>query len=680
MSAEFWAALFKSENDEGEDDYAKNPVFQGIISLLREDLNENIGEANAIGEELRAAITAAFDNDGKVDEAEYEKIKEYFRQLNELMARAEQEAKSEAEFVKRRMTFDKGQNLSYEAMMDYINENVIPQRQEELDFWEDNYKQNRYALEYKYQRDYEAADSDEARAAVDQKYNEVLGGQYASGGQISFEALDAELARKQAEVYSAYDEGIMAMMDTTLHESDISEADALIERLAGKVLSGSMSEQDARNVLSASGYTKGTGLFGTDVLGERSQASQANEYWQREIAALGGREAIEGRIDYYNSVGAEEDANRLAMLLAKSDFFQGANLSTASNNALWWVAGSDVTENNMIAPQAGEEEQPPNTIPLRLDEYGEPVMHTQAQETTALPSPDELLSGGASPYTIPMTIEGAEAAAALAHEQAQSELDSEGDVTIQTEADTQGFDALPSPDELAKMYGISTTVNVEATPEQTASPYTIPLTLEGAGAEASTARSEMDSILEPPIDTSVAFPGAVSVAASVYQSIKSQFKDIIQHVQIVTHGGSYPGMATGGRATEPVVYAEAGPEWFIPERHDRNTANLIAMAAHASGFSLAELATMSGARLFADGGTVGGSLPSLGWSEMDYSDSSSSGDSSGGNTYDVHYAPVIHAENAEGVDKALQDDKKRLKKLLKEIDEERELIGSVVSY
>ena len=41
---------------------------------------------------------------------------------------------------------------------------------------------------------------------------------------------------------------------------------------------------------------------------------------------------------------------------------------------------------------------------------------------------------------------------------------------------------------------------------------------------------------------------------------------------------------------------------------------------------------------------------------------------------------MIHAENAEGVDRVLSEDKKRLKRLLKELEEERELLGSVVSY
>lgn len=213
----------------------------------------------------------------------------------------------------------------------------------------------------------------------------------------------------------------------------------------------------------------------------------------------------------------------------------------------------------------------------------------------------------------------------------------------------------------------------------------MPVEITGAGDAASAARSEAEGILATPINSFITFPNAGSSASSARSTIQGYFSNpITQHVQVVTHNVSLPGMATGGRATEPVVYGEAGPEWFIPERHDKNTANLIAMAAHASGFSLAELATMGGARMFADGGSFGSSsiptLETLVWADMDYSSMDGDGSADSGNKYDVHYAPVIHAENAEGVDRVLSEDKKRLKRLLKELEEERELLGSVVRY
>ena len=150
------------------------------------------------------------------------------------------------------------------------------------------------------------------------------------------------------------------------------------------------------------------------------------------------------------------------------------------------------------------------------------------------------------------------------------------------------------------------------------------------------------------------------------------------------------GMAEGGRADEPVVFGEAGPEWFIPEGHTKRTAELLMQAAEASGYSWSDLASMSGAKMFADGGVIGHSefsafsddaIPELDWGELTpvgYSDGGSGGESV--SPVQVQYSPVINAENADGVDEVLQQDKDRLRQMLEELIEERDLIESVRAY
>ena len=209
------------------------------------------------------------------------------------------------------------------------------------------------------------------------------------------------------------------------------------------------------------------------------------------------------------------------------------------------------------------------------------------------------------------------------------------------------------------------------------------MTINGAAA-AQAAKSEAEGVFASPIEGSVDITNASSEGASARSEIEGQLDNITANVSVRVGGGlgtnHMAAMADGGRATEPAIYGEAGPEWFIPERHDANTAKLIAAAAHASGFSLAELAARSGARLFAEGGVFGNSSiadsAALAWGSLDYG-GSGSGDNT---TFDVHYNPVIHAENADGVDQALRADKKRMKQLLQELMEERELYKSVVSY
>lgn len=680
MSAEYWTWLFKGANDAG-DEYAENPIFQGLLQLIEEDYEENIAEVEAIGKDLRGAITAAFDNDGKIDDEEYEKIKNYFRQLNEAMARAKQEAENEAEMAAIRADIDKAQNLSYEAMMDYLKDDLYPRRQKKLDEIERTAKEEAFARQIQYERDYAAAETPEEKAAVSQHYNELLGGEYAKDGYLSMEWMEPLVAARMAEVYSWYDPQILRLMEPTLHEGDLGEANALIERLVGNVQSGSMSERDAQNALGESQYSRGTGLFGTGFLGEDSQAAQASEYWQREIAALGGRDAVEQRIQTYRAAGYDDTADQLAMILSKSDFWD--NYVSGART----MAAENMESGSYEQMAAILRETNTKLTPEGMLEY----MHMAAEEWFIEPDWRNML--GDSFYE--QMMEAATGAGFGNIDEWLKNLESTGELTIDaTTLQQEPGATLPSQDELARMgyYNLDNGVSQEQSPYTIGfdgtvapEPYTIPMTVEGAGEAASAARSEAEGILATPINSFVTFPNAGSSASSARSTIQGYFSNpITQHVQVVTHNVSLPGMATGGRATEPVVYGEAGPEWFIPERHDKNTANLIAMAAHASGFSLAELATMGGARMFADGGSFGSSsiptLETLVWADMDYSSMDGDGSTYRGNKYDVHYAPVIHAENAEGVDRVLSEDKKRLKRLLKELEEERELLGSVVRY
>lgn len=85
--------------------------------------------------------------------------------------------------------------------------------------------------------------------------------------------------------------------------------------------------------------------------------------------------------------------------------------------------------------------------------------------------------------------------------------------------------------------------------------------------------------------------------------------------------------AEGGRADSASIFGEAGAEWAIPERHDERTAELLKEAAMASGFTWAELLDARGG-LNAGGSYRGGTLV---------------------------YSPTIYANDASGVEKALED-------------------------
>jgi len=110
--------------------------------------------------------------------------------------------------------------------------------------------------------------------------------------------------------------------------------------------------------------------------------------------------------------------------------------------------------------------------------------------------------------------------------------------------------------------------------------------------------------------------------------------------------------ADGGRATEPSVFGEAGPEWAIPEEHSQRTADLLNAAREASGFTWSNLI-----------GRYGG-LNANAQSQ----------------SVVITYSPTINAQNADGVDKALALDKARIVKLMKEALSELKMRNEVEVY
>lgn len=106
--------------------------------------------------------------------------------------------------------------------------------------------------------------------------------------------------------------------------------------------------------------------------------------------------------------------------------------------------------------------------------------------------------------------------------------------------------------------------------------------------------------------------------------------------------------AEGGRATSASIFGEAGPEWAIPEQHSERTAELLNAARAASGFSWGEILTRFGGL---------NSNPA-------------------NQTTTFVYSPVIHAQDASGVEEVLRADKARMEKWF----EEKKMRDSVEVY
>lgn len=138
-----------------------------------------------------------------------------------------------------------------------------------------------------------------------------------------------------------------------------------------------------------------------------------------------------------------------------------------------------------------------------------------------------------------------------------------------------------------------------------------------------------------------------SNAAAVKSQIVNTFgTPITQQVQVqvsgavanATGGYSLRPHAEGGRSDVPALFGEAGAEWAIPERHTERTANLLASAAKASGFTWGELISRTGGL--------------------------NAGDGSRSETF--IYSPTIYASDASGVSGALQNSKADFEKWWRE--------------
>lgn len=135
--------------------------------------------------------------------------------------------------------------------------------------------------------------------------------------------------------------------------------------------------------------------------------------------------------------------------------------------------------------------------------------------------------------------------------------------------------------------------------------------------------------------------GGTEAMASELSSMQSEANRGVT-VPVRTSGGGLPArmstFAEGGRATEPSILGEAGPEWAIPEEHSERTAELLDAARQASGFSWSELLSRNGG-LNGDANNV---------------------------VVNTTYAPTINAGDSEGVEAALAADKERVEQVVRQ--------------
>ena len=163
----------------------------------------------------------------------------------------------------------------------------------------------------------------------------------------------------------------------------------------------------------------------------------------------------------------------------------------------------------------------------------------------------------------------------------------------------------------------------------------------GAAAETSLMTGYGDPTLDATVDSAGISSDATSAGSSAVSALYAAWGSPTLTAKVsysgIRSGSSLFGgskfslFAEGGRATEASIFGEAGPEWAIPEEHTDRVANLFNAAREAAGFTWPELIARNG------GLNAGGGTPAQ-----------------------IIYSPTIYANDANGVEQKLIEDKERL--------------------
>ena len=634
----FMEALFGGEGV-AEDD----PAYQTIINALGEDYEGTVANAQAIGQKLRDALTAAF-ADGTITPEERANIMSVVEEMNSAMAEAQRQAEEDAAYADMQVLLHKAQTASLDQVVEYGKE-IQSERDSRLQELEDEYIRSRAVSERVLGRKVEAgtmtqAEMDDALAAYDAQYE------------------------KQRAFYSSnYDDALGRLWESVIRESDLSGAYGDLETLAQRVMSGEVGAEDAVKLFQNAGY--GGNWYAGEGGSADSQRSQLAQYLAREIAGYGGYEGIREKADYYEQAGDKERADYFRRLYAMDQI--NNNFSQLS------VKDFDGTLDSLF--NFGKKDQVVSDVTYRgkksgEDEFNEYMAPYLGEYT--LESAREILS----------QYEDVEAMLHAAADGADNEdvrgmYDALGDDAkerfrtaidwVFENLDMSWFNP-ENTQEIASMLLGGEPVPVAVEPvvepgsvEEAAGEQTIPAAVEAEGTEET--RGEIEETMQENVVQSI----DVTDNGSGYAQ-RAEFEDmfgepIVQQVIVSRTGagvkaglqnkekGAGNGLtafAEGGRADVPSIFGEAGPEWAVPEEHSARTAALLDAARAASGFSWPELLNLTG------------------------------GLNAGANRQptQIVYSPTIYANDAAGVEQKLKEDKTRLEKWLAE----RQMNEEMVTY
>ena len=625
----FMEALFGGEGV-AEDD----PAYQTIINALGEDYEGTVANAEALGQKLRDALTAAFD-DGTITPEERANIMSVVEEMNTAMAEAQRQAEEDAAYADMQVLLHKAQTASLDQVVEYGKE-IQSERDSRLQELEDEYIRSRATSERVLGRKVDAgtmtqAEMDDALAAYDARYE------------------------SQKAFYSSnYDDALGRLWGSVIRESDMSGVYGDLETLAQRVMRGDVSAEDAAKVFQSAGYGAnwyaGEGTF-WDKSTDRSQLAQ---YLAREIASYGGYEGVLSKADEYDKSGNSAMADYLRQLYTmdqiNNNFVKTGVVGISGVGAL--LSGG--AEDKVVA-YAGQNRAYTQAAKGEFDEYMAPYLGeytlesaknviSQYGELQELMQ-DVLAEGSGFDFDKSKLSDAAKIELKNMNRWAAANYD-----LGQIQADELGGQNGDNLYALASLLGGRAGENEK----------TYRIAVEAEGTEKT--RGEIEETMQKNVVQNI----DVTDNGSGYAQ-RAEFEDmfgtpIVQQVIVSQSRGSQASgrrggkaadntltaFAEGGRADVPSIFGEAGPEWAVPEEHSARTAALLDAARAASGFSWPELLSLTG------------------------------GLNAGANRQptQIVYSPTIYASDAAGVEQKLKEDKTRLEKWLAE----RQMNEEMVTY
>jgi len=571
-------------------DEIDNGVWGQIISVLEQGMEQELGEARSLGQRLRDAMMEAF-KDGRLNGDEIANIQSIIDEQNELLARQQ----DREHYLERQRILRNAQTLGLDAIRE-ASDQVEKERDAEWETLMDRQTADYYDVATWYDQAIKnGLEIPEIEKGANGQYYAT--GNYKVATEADKEIGLAELAQRQeAERYrwsTNFNDFIMGLWTEGITSSNLSGTWTALENLAQSV-------QDNGGVIT---------LAESNAYDEASNpeaTAQTVRYLEDMIGSLGGYNRLQEYADYYAEQGDMDTAQQYRLLMTMSDIFSTSGMAYPQ-------IGPVYSQDQEMRTQ-GEIERARNDIQnMRADlaslqgsgHLGLPAGYSDssAQEIEAdiVVRQNELANLYArNGIEIPVTpyVEGTDAVESLRDQGVQ----------VQVEGDTQQLQA-----------------TIDGADGQTLMTY-----VNGDASNLSMSIQDQNGLTLRENVT-----GDASSLSSIISSYDGRTITVnIRGNNMIGSIGGLKAHATGGRATEASVFAEAGPEWAIPEEHSERTAELLAAASAASGFTWPDIISRFGG-FNANPGHVPTTLV---------------------------YSPTIYAQDADGVEEKLIEDKARLDK------------------